>query len=123
MIRVAGGWYQDEYDANRDHAWRWMQGASTAYFPPLPADGVLRLHLHVPLDAVPKPPAITISWNGRIIDHRTCDKADLDLQYQLPSRHDAANECRITTDQVGAAPGDSRHFGLQLTEIAWERAH
>jgi hypothetical protein len=123
MIRLADGWYQDEYDANRDHAWRWMRGSSTSFFPAIGSNGVLRLHFHVPLDAVPRPPTMTITWNGAVIDRRSCDKPDLDLQFLLPSRNDVANECRIDTDEVASVPGDARHFGLQLSAVSWEPLH
>jgi hypothetical protein len=122
MIRFADGWYQDEYDASRDHAWRWMRGASTAYFPALPANGVLAMRIHLPLDAVPRPPTITIIWNGHQIDRRTCDKSDIELRYLLPSRHDSANECTITTDETATPAADPRQFGMQLSTVSWERA-
>lgn len=122
MIRFGDGWYQDEFDANRDHAWRWMRGTSTAFLPTIPSNGVLHLRFHVPLDAEPRPPAMTITWNGQVIDRRTCDKADFEVQFLLPSRNGTANECRITTDEVATAPGDPRQFGLQLSAVTWERA-
>src|ERR1051326_669955 len=121
MIRFGDGWYQDESDSAR-HTWRWMQQSSTTLFPPLGSDGVLHLVFHLPLDALPRSPKLTIIWNGTVIDDRVCKDFENDRRYVVASRAGAPNECRILLDETARANGDSRHFGLQLLGVSWERA-
>ncbi len=89
--------------------------------PPLPADGILRLQLHVPLDAVSRPPNMAVWWNGKEIEQGVCAAADFERRYVLPSRSGAPNELRIVLDEAGHAPGDPREFALELFAISWER--
>lgn len=121
MIRFGEGWYQDECDAERQHAWRWMQERSTMLLPPLGTDGILRFTFHVPLDGMPHPPKLTIIWNGTIIEQGICKDFENDRRYVLPSRSSPPNECIILLDETARAKDDPRHFGLQLTGISWER--
>jgi hypothetical protein len=122
MIRFGEGWYQDEYDAPREHTWRWMQQSSTMLLPPIGSDGVLHIVYHVPLDALPRPPNLKIVWNGTVIDEHVCTVFDTDRRYVLASRSGAPNECRILLDETAQRKGDPRRFGLQLLGISWERA-
>jgi hypothetical protein len=122
MIRFGEGWYQDEYDAPREHAWRWMQQSSTMLLPPIGSDGVLHLVYHVPLDALPRPPKLKLIWNGTVIDEHVCTGFDTDQRYVLASRSGAPNECRILLDETAQPKNDPRHFALQLLGISWERA-
>ena len=122
MIRFGDGWYQDEYDPQREHAWRWMRQSSAMFVPPLPANGVLHLVYHVPLDALPRPPKLTIIWNGTVIDERVCTDFDYDRRYVLASRAGVPNECRLILDESMQPKGDPRRLGLQLGAISWERA-
>jgi len=122
MIRFGDGWYQDEYDAPREHAWRWMRQSSVMLLPPLPTTGVLRLAFHVPLNALPRPPNLTIIWNGTVIDRLLCTNFENERRYVLASRNGAPNECRIQLDETADAKSDPRHFGLQLVGLSWERA-
>ena len=122
MIRFGDGWYQDECDAAREHAWRWMQQSSTTLLPPLPSDGVLRLAFHVPIDALPRPPKLTVLWNGTVIDEVVCTDFDYERRYVVASRSGAPNECRILLDESVQPKNDGRHLALQLGSISWERA-
>jgi len=121
MIRFGDGWYQDEWDAQRTRAWRWMRESSTTLFPPIGSKGVLRLRFHLPLDALPRPAKLTIIWNGAVIEQSICKDLDNDRQYIVTSRTDAPNECRIFVDETARAKGDPREFGLQLVGVSWER--
>jgi hypothetical protein len=122
MIRFGEGWYQDENDGERARAWRWMQRSSTTLFPPIGSNGVLRLRFHIPLNALPRPPQLTVTWNGKVIDESVCREYDNDRRYVLASRADAPNECRIVVDEAGGTKDDPREFGLQLFGVSWERA-
>jgi len=122
MIRFGDGWYQDEYDQPRTMAWRWMRGSSVAFFPPIGSDGVLKLKFYLPLDALPRPPALQISWNGKVIDKIICTESTYERRYVLPSRMDGANECRIFINEVAHGSGDPRELGLKLLAVSWERA-
>ncbi len=121
MIRFGEGWYQDEWDEPRMHAWRWMRQNSMTLFPPVGTKGVLRLTFHVPLDALPRPTKVTIIWNGTVIEHSVCTDLESTRQYVVPSRSNTANECRILVDEVARAKGDSRELGLELLGVSWER--
>ena len=97
-----------------------MQRSSTTLFPPIRSNGVLRFSFHIPLNALPRPPALTVTWNGRVIEQGLCRDLDNTRQYVVPSRADAANECRITLDEAAQTKEDPREFGLQLISVSWE---
>jgi hypothetical protein len=121
MIRFADGWYQDEWDESRDHAWRWMRKSSTTLLPPIGSQGVLRLVFHLPLDALPRPMKIIVMWNGALIEQTVSDQLDNDRRYLLASRTGVPNELRILVDQTARANGDPRELGLELLAVSWER--
>ncbi|HJT17568.1 MAG TPA: hypothetical protein VJ853_09280 [Thermoanaerobaculia bacterium] len=119
MIRFGDGWYQDEWDDERTHAWKWMGETSTTLFPPLNGAGVLDLHFHLPLDALPHPTKVQIIWNGSTLDQFVSKDLENARRYVLPSRT-SPNECRIVIDQAAHAPGDPRDLGLELYGVSWE---
>jgi hypothetical protein len=123
MIRFIDGWYEEESDAVR--RWRWMSGESITALPALNEHGELRMSFHVPLDLTPRPPLMTVTWNGSVVDRRVCSSAELDCRYILESRTGDPNELRITVDIVGnparaGVSGDSRNLGLMLRSISWK---
>jgi hypothetical protein len=125
MIRFIDGWYEEESDAAR--RWRWMSGESTTVLPALTGHGELRMSFHVPLDLVPRPPLMTVTWNGSVVDRRMCSSTELECRYSLESRIGDPNELRITVDRVGnparaGVSGDSRNLGLMLRSISWKPA-
>jgi len=122
MIRFGEGWYQDEYDQPRTVAWRWMRDSSITLFPPIASDGVLKLRFYVPLDALPRPPTVTIIWNGKLVDKVICREATNERRFVLSSRTGAPNECRILVDEVAHGKGDPRDLGLELLSFSWERS-
>jgi hypothetical protein len=122
MIRFGEGWYQDEYDQQRMHAWRWMRQSSVTLFPPIGSNGVLRLKFHLPLDALPRPVKLTVIWNGTIVEQSLCKDLESERRYVVPSRSNTPNECRILVDEAARAQGDPRELGLELFGISWERA-
>jgi hypothetical protein len=121
MVRFGEGWYQDEYDGPREHAWRWMQQTSTTLLPPVGKSGLLVLRFHIPLNSLPRPPKMTLMWNRAEIEQKIVSELDNERRYILPSRTDGPNECRIVLDEAAHTKDDPREFGLQLTGVSWDR--
>jgi hypothetical protein len=119
IIRWGRGWHLLETDGS--NKWRWMQREGEILLAPaIYGRGELRLRLHVPIDATPKPPVVTLTWNGTAIDRRTAPPdGKLELRYLLPSHRDRANVLVLTTDQIILPPGDGRELGLSLEAISW----
>jgi hypothetical protein len=117
------GWYGEE--STEDHIWRWMGGRSTTLLPALQGRGELTMHFYVPLDALPQPPHVTITFNGAPIETFTASQSEIARTYVLPSRTGAPNELRIETDgvvnpaRIGKG-GDARDLGLQLRGLTWK---
>jgi hypothetical protein len=120
IIRWGRGWHLLETDGQNQ--WRWMQREGEILLAPaVYGQGELRLKLHAPVDAMPKPPVVTLTWNGTVIDRRTAPAPDgrLELRYLLPSRRDRSNVLGLATDRVIRPPGDGRELGLSLEAISW----
>jgi hypothetical protein len=124
-FEYGSGWLGEE--GTGAAAWRWMGNRSVTYLPPLRGEGVLTLHLYVPLDALPSPPTLTISLNGKVIERVTATRADIWREWTLPTRPGAKNELVIETDGVvnpaaKGLSGDTRTLGVRVSEIGWMRA-
>lgn len=118
MIRFERGWYDWEGDSGTH--WRWMQGQSLTKLPPLVHDrGQLHIRLHAPIDVTKALPAISILWNGALVDRFRATKGDYDLRYVLTTRKDAPNELVLATDQTITPNDDPRILGLSLQELTW----
>ena len=126
MLRFGKGWYQAESDGS--HSWRWMNSTSVTRMESFGSEpGELRLGFHVPLDTMKRPPLLTITWNGAVIEQRQlkATDVDIDLRYVLPSRSDLPNELHVEVDQsvnpmrLGIST-DNRDFGLMLTAFSWK---
>lgn len=119
IVRWGDGWHLMESDGEK--TWRWMKRESDVFLTPaIYGRGVLRLRLHVPVDATPRPPVVTITWNGAVIDRRASPPdGNLELRYELPSRSDSANVLHLATDQAIHPEGDGRELGLSLESISW----
>ncbi len=119
IIRWGPGWYLEETDGT--NYWRWMGRESvTTLSPAIYGVGELRMRLHAPVDVTPRPPVMTVSWNGEVIERLTAPaNGDYDLRYRLPSRRDKPNELRLTTDLIIHPEGDARQLGLSLRELSW----
>ena len=119
VIRWGTGWHLQETDGNS--RWRWMSRESQLLLSPaLYGRGELRLKLHAPVDATPRPPVVTVIWNGAVIDRLPAPpNGNFDLYYTLPSRADRPNELRLMTDQPIRPKDDGRELGLSLHGISW----
>ena len=123
MIAYIDGWYTAE--SNTEEWWRWMGKSSLTRLPALDRTGRLTLNFYVPLDSVPHPPTLTVTWNGTVVHRQRCTSKDTDVIVDLPSAQ-PANELALTVD-VAANPGkltgskDTRDLGLMLRGIGWEK--
>jgi len=119
IIRWGKGWHLLEGDQN--HNWRWMARESmTTLSPAVYGAGELRLSLHAPVDVTPRPPVVTISWNGTLLERIDVPPSgDIDRRYVLLSRHGWPNELHITTDQIIVPKYDGRELGLSLKSMTW----
>jgi len=120
------GWLEGE-NYNLD-VWRWMGRHSVTVLPALPGRGQLRIRGHVPIDALPRPPVMTLHIDGRPLDQFTVRVADLDRLYVIETRPDVASELTIDLDEVvnlsgRGASDDARDLGFQLKGLSWQPAH
>jgi hypothetical protein len=124
-FEYGSGWLGEE--GTGATAWRWMGNRSVTYLPPLRGDGVLSLHLYVPLDALPSAPTLSIFINGKLVERIKVPRADIWREWTLPARSDGRNELVIETDRVvnpaaQGRNGDTRTLGVRLNELGWMRA-
>ena len=119
IVRWGDGWHLMESDGEKK--WRWMKREADVFLTPaVYGQGELRLRLHAPVDATPRPPVVTISWNGAVIDRRTAPAdGNIEVRFVLPSRRDGANVLHLATDQAIHPEGDGRELGLSLEAISW----
>jgi len=114
------GWYGQE--GAHDDVWRWMSRRSVTRLSP--GNGELRVRFHVPIDAAPKPPVVTISMNGQVLDKFTATSDEVDKTYAVAGNGAQQNQLVIETDQpvvpAQAVKGaDTRELGLQLLALSW----
>jgi len=121
QARYVDGWYDAE--SSGPSVWRWMAQHSRTLLPPLSGGGELWMRIFLPLDAA-RHPAVTVTFNGAVLERFVCTTAVVERTYHLDSRLGAPNELRLDVDQV-VNPGnehladDGRDLGLQLRGIAW----
>jgi hypothetical protein len=122
IITFADGWYDEE--GSGASVWRWMGARARCLLPSLQGRGRLALQLYVPLDALGAPPDIDVKLNGLTIDRIHATTADIERQYVVASRLDAANELVLETSRIvnpaaRGIGGDARDLGLRLSAIEW----
>ncbi len=121
FVEYGQGWYDEE--THDDLIWRWMGARSVTILPRMIGHARLTLSLHVPLDALPAPPVVTVSLNGTVVTRLRPTNSDFTLDQIVASRGGTSNELVIETDHVVRTPTDSRPLGLRLNEIGWQRAN
>jgi hypothetical protein len=94
---------------------------------PVADRGELRLRFYVPLDGVPKPPLVTVSFNGEVVERFIGRTAEVEKKWIVKSRRGQPNELTIETDQLvnparAGLADDSRDLGLQLQALTWRAA-
>ena len=116
-VTFGDGWLDGE-NFNLD-VWRWMGGHSTTILPPVAGRGELHFRGHVPVDAVPKPPVMSVAVNGSVIDRFTVSDQDLDKRYVLDGRAGQSLVLTLDIDQVIRLTDDGRSLGFQLKGLSW----
>ncbi len=123
MVWYAEGWFGTD-DGSED-APRWMGPKSRAWVATFGAKTIeLRARFYVPVDTTPRPPAVSVVWNGKLVERVVPPGNTLDLRYVLTSQ-EAANVLDLEVD-VWANPSrdgtgdDARDLGLQLIELSWQ---
>jgi len=119
-VTFGDGWYGEE--SSDTAVWRWMGRRSVTRLAPLAGRGTLRTKFYVPLDGLTKPPVVTVSFNGEVIERFTATTADIDKRWTVNSRQGQPNELVIETDGVVKPGGDPRELGLQLQALTWRVA-
>lgn len=121
-IRFGEGWYG--YESVGLAAWRWSSAHSRALLPPVAGTARLTLGFDIPMELVPRKPAIEIRVNGQLVDRFVCSTPSMTKSWLVPARADAWNELVISMDKVlnpareGITP-DRRDLGLDLTSYFW----
>ena len=116
-MQFAEGWYRPEI------SWRWMSGRGRIVLPPHLARMRLTLALYVPLDALPAPPLVAVTFNGVPLDRIQATEANLERTYDVVAPLDKPSEVIIETGET-VNPSrrglpDSRDLGVRLNEITW----
>lgn len=121
-VTFGEGWYGEE--SSDTAVWRWMGRKSVTRLAPVGERGALRMKFYVPLDGLSKPPVVTVSFNGVVLERFTAATADVDKRWTVTSRQGQGqpNELIVETDEVVKPPGDPRELGLELLSLAWRAA-
>ena len=116
-VTFGDGWYGEE--SSDVDVWRWMGRRSVTRLAPISRPGDLLLRLYFPLDGLRKPPLITISLNGSVLERFTPAEAIVERKYALPPSAQKPSELVIETDEVVQPRGDPRPLGVRLDRITW----
>jgi MFS family permease len=118
FIEFIDGWYPKE------ESWRWMGSRGVIHLPPRLARMRVVLRMYVPLDALGKPPTLTITFNGNVIDRIVAKEETLERTYDVNAITTAPNELVIETDEVvnpakRGLNADTRDLGVRLNAVEW----
>jgi len=122
-IQYAEGWHDAERGAD-GRPFRWMGERSRTLLESLPQRGRLSADLYAPLDAEPAP-AVTITFNGTVLERFRPAAAEFHRAYELDSRPGVPGELVISVDRVVnqarmGLGGDARDLGLRVTGLSWK---
>jgi hypothetical protein len=127
-IRFGRGWYAREVERRRDAppaTFRWMGRTGEIWIEPGAAPARLSISLQIPLFALARPPRITLTLDGRVLDERTASANRLVGSYELGHgslRSDGESRLVLRTDETFVPArrgfgGDARELGLQLRSV------
>jgi len=124
-IKFGPGWYGQEQD-DEGEQWRWMTAESRTLLEPLAHRAQLGFSVTFPLQGGP-PPALTVTFDGRVIDRLVPKRADVQRLYVVDSRSGAPDELVLSVDHVmnpsrSHKGSDQRDLGMQLHRILWKAA-
>lgn len=116
--RFLTGWYSPE--TNGADEWRWMGRRSVTILPPGNGRTLLRMHLGVPAEVMPRNPAITVRLNGAIVDrfHTTAGYLERDYRVTAAPRG-LPNVLELSIEHSVTPIGDGRELGLRMRFLGW----
>lgn len=116
--RFLSGWYSAE-GMGQDE-WRWMGRRSVTLLPPGRGRTMLRMHLGVPAEVMPKNPAITVKLNGRVVDRFNTTAGYLERDYRVTAApRGLPNVLELSIEHTVTPAGDGRELGLRLRFLGW----
>lgn len=111
--RFLSGWYAPEREGPFE--FRWIGAHAVADLPAVSGPAVLRVEFRAPSFG----PAVTIAFNGAVLERRTAT-GDTDREFHVtPAPQGVRNRLEISTDRVSHAPGDPRDLALQVRGISF----
>ncbi len=121
QVSFLDGWYGEESDGRS--SWRWMGARSETLLPAFSVKGRLTIRLFVPIHAIGNAPRISISWNGRAVDHFDVRGPYVEKTYDMPHQT-GVNRLVIETtsvaNQVRQGSGtDGRDLGMRIDRLDW----
>jgi hypothetical protein len=123
-IKFGPGWYGQEQD-DEGEQWRWMTAEGRTLLEPLAHRAQLGFSVTFPQGE--PPPALTVTFDGRVIDRLVPKSTDVHRLYVVDSRSGAPDELVLSVDHVmnlsrSHKGSDSRDLGMQLHRILWKAA-
>jgi hypothetical protein len=114
----AAGWYGPESMGTEES--RWMSGHSALLLPPARGRTLLRIHVTVPEELVPKHPRITVTLNGRIVEEFQTKDAVVDREFRVtPAPRNLPNLLELSIDHTVRPPDENRELGLRMRYLGW----
>lgn len=116
--RFLSGWYSPE--AMGIDEWRWMRRHSVTLLPPGRGRTLLRMHLGVPAEVMPRNPAITVKLNGRVVDRFHTTAGYLERDYRvIAAPRGLPNVLELSIEHSVTPAHDGRELGLRMRFLGW----
>jgi hypothetical protein len=116
--RFISGWYAPE--SMETNQWRWMSGHSVTLLPPVRGEAILRMHVGVPGELIPRHPTITLKVNGRVVERVPVTGDSVERDFHVPAApRGLPNVLELSIDQTVLPQHESRELGLRLRYLAW----
>jgi hypothetical protein len=97
-----------------------MSGHSVTILPPARGETMLRMHVGVPGETMPRNPAITVKLNGRIVEQFHTRDGYIERDYRVqPAPRNLPNVLELSIDQTVRPRDDTRELGLRLRYLGW----
>lgn len=116
--RFISGWYAPE--SMETNQWRWMSGHSVTLLPPVRGEAILRMHVGVPGELIPRKPTVTVKLNGRVVGQVPVTSDSIERDFRIdPAPRGLPNVLELSIDQTVLPRHESRELGLRLRYLAW----
>jgi hypothetical protein len=116
-VTFGEGWYEEE--SLGEDVWRWMGRRGVITLPGSSAPARLQLSLRVPIEALPRSPAIAIRFNGVVVDEFEARSPVEVRDIALMPTPGKAGEVVIETTKTAGIAGDPRELGVRLEGLRW----